>query len=422
MAIGRQTARGPQTPPFIFRAKKGVAEWGGMIPDADADAGAVPEFRPRFLANTRRRGGGYVPRGGQAKLNSTALDTTSDVAAIRGLIDFEVSSRRSLYYVGDGCPSLGASLPGQNISWVDHEQSPFLQNGVYYDSASKSSIICEYGEDLYTSLDKSLRLFVLVNTRWGQSALGISGSSQDIPLISLPTAFTQFSAGQQFDGYLFLGCDGGVGASKVIYWNGIGEKDSALTTIDAPSRFGVYREKLILGYGAASALNHIRVLSAGAPAGAWATVAPGAGTATFYRGVSYRDLFYFTTGQDYIYSFDGSALTQITRATMGITAASITRAIGVMDGYLFVGYKDGATAKMARFDGTTWVGTHKNFTTQVAAARDPHQMAAYRGDLVVAVEEAGTPNSTYLWTSPGSTTTGTYTRVQAGSVNDLLVH
>jgi len=228
---------------------------------------------------------------------------------------------------------------------------------------------------------------------------------------------------QGFDGRLFIAVDNGAGASYVTTWNTVTEIVD-LASINAPSGFGIWRDKLVLGYPGAP--NHIRVRDVGAPEGTWATVVPSAGTAKFQEGISYKGTFYFTTLDDDLFSFDGTTLTRITAATTGIDASSVTFGIDVFDDLLIVAYSTPANeARLLTYDGSTWTPVAKDFTADIGAVVTAARACrGYRNDFYVALIRNGVGE---LYRSSLDAITGTYTRIQqdaggtAGSINQLLV-
>jgi hypothetical protein len=412
----RPNVRGPGTPDYDFRTKKGVFEWGGHI--LDGNEGGLPENRPRLLINGRLHEGAITPRGGQ----ETFADFGDANACVRMLVDFQVGTRRSLMIVGNGCPGF-SPVNGYYIGIFDHEQSPEVQRAVYYNTGTVKLITGKYGDKLYIGRDDDVLEYQPIFAPYGSEALTMVGPSQDIPLFSLPAGFTSVSAMQEFDGLLFMACVQGVGTSKVISWDGLTERDD-VASINAPTGFGLYRESLIMGF--AGAPNEIHIRAVGDSPGTWTTVAPGAGTAAFKRGISYKDVFYFTTGAEDLFSYNGSVLTRIPIATSGIAAGSITEGIAVFNGYLYVSYTAAGNARIARFDGTTWAAIHKNLTTQFGADLDSlGPMVEYRGNLIVAGDDNLLGGGLYV--SPGTATTGTWTRkdtqpgVETGAITELVL-
>lgn len=406
------TTLGPQTKRYDFRTSLGAAEWGGMIPDGNP--ASLPDFRTRKCINTRMQGGGFVPRGGQRKLNAAALHAAD--ACIRGLVDFQVGTKKSLRVVGDGCPDISASA-GFYFGGYDFEQSPKFQPSVYYNSSTQKVVLGTYGADMLIGNDGELRKFQAIEPPYGQAALAISGSSQDIPLLT-PSGATALTAIQEAFGFAFVGCDCGAGASKVITWDGVTERDDYIA-INAPTGFGLYRDVIVLGFGGSP--NEIRTRPAGSSPGTWTQVLPDAGTATFKQGVSYRDSFYFTTLGENLYRLTGSTLTRLVVGVTGIAAGSITFGIAVHGGNLYVAYTTNGSptrGRIAKFDGTTWTGTHKDLTSQTSTVRAARALASYRGNLVVGVFDNGTGGGGVLHFSPGTATNGTYTVVSPGAVSN----
>lgn len=415
MATKRQTARGAQNSDFNFRARQGAFEWGGVMPDGEP--GSIPVNRLRNHINGRYRSGILRPRGGVAKLTPSALHASD--ASVRGLVDFQMGTRRSLYCVADGCPGIHASA-GFSLNWFDLDLEPQFQSGVYYDASTQGLVIEPYSGAILIGQDNTLRLLTIIDIGYGRSALAASGSSQDEPLITF-TGFSKISAMKAFDGRVCVALDAGAGASKVISWDGTTEKADGLSSINAPTGMGEFRESLILGYGGAP--NHIRVRSTGTPPGSWGTVNPDAGTAAFKIGVSFRDRFYFTTLGEDLYRFDGTNLNRLAVGTTGLPAGCVTYGICVAEGFLFVAYTTAANqARIARFDGTTWTANYKDLTSQFGATVTAvRPIIPYRGGLVAAGVESGRGT---LFFSPGTTFNGTWTKLlpnaTSGEIDQLV--
>lgn len=390
-----QAARGPQKGSFNLRSKLGAFEWGGMMPDTDN--GSLPMNRLAYLVNGRFRGGDVIPRGGQTKINATPLQDPN--ATVDGLFDFQVGTRRSLYVFGDGCPGISSNV-GFNLGWFDFEQFPSYQPGLYFGTLAVALHGAAYASDLYLAQDNNVRKLKLVDAPYGKSALGISGTSQDITVLTL-AGFTSIPTLLAHDGRLLIAAALGVGTSAVFSWDGVTKRDD-LTAINPPTGMGIWRDRAILGYGGAP--NHIRVRSAGSSPGTWATVNPAAGAVVYKEGVSYRDVFYFTSGGSDIWSYDGTTL-QVARNIAG----AITFGIANFNGFLFVAYTAAGRAKIARYDGAVWVDVHKDLTTQDALIIAARPLIDYRGELWVGVLRNPAPSG-FLYHSVGSATAGAWTQ------------
>jgi hypothetical protein len=142
---------------------------------------------------------------------------------------------------------------------------------------------------------------------------------------------------------------------------------------------------------------------------------------------TYKDVFWFATGAETLYKFDGTTLTLVPAATSGIAAGSLTHSCCVFNGYLFVSYKTPTShVCIARFDGTTWVPVHKDITAQVATVNQARSLVEYREDLWVA---ADTTSGAELFRSSGPDTSGTWTAVTFvtggganGDIDELVVY
>ena len=402
MAIKVQTARGPQVPLLQRRTEDPAFLWGGMVPDDDPSA--MPPNNLELLINCRLQGGSIAPRGGsKRRLDLGALAGSG--SQITGLADFQLGTPRKLWIVGDGCPGLSSSV-GFYVGLFDTEQSPEFQPGIYYSAATHGVVIGLYSGDLYVSVDNTLRKVNVIEAPYGSPALAVSGSSQDLPLLIF-AGFTNVTDILEFDAKLFLGVDNGAGASKVAIWDGLTEFVD-LAAINAPKAFGVYRESLVMGF--AGAPNSISVRPTGAAGASWATFAPTGGTAAM-RGpgcsATYKDVFWFASGGADLFKFDGATLTQVPIGTTGFAGGSATHSCCSFGGYLFVSYTAGGHAIVARFDGTTWVPTHKDLTTQDATVNQARNLVEYRGDL---------------WMGVSSTARGKIFRSVAGATSGAWVN
>jgi hypothetical protein len=415
MAIKTQTARGPQTQLLQRRTEDPAFVWGGMVPDDDPSA--LPANKMQLLVNCRLQGGSVSPRGGSKNL----YDLGS--GAVLGLADFQVGTPRKLWIVGDGCPGLSSSI-GFYVGFYDVEQDPAFQAAIYYNTATQKVVLGLFSGDLYVGVDNTVRRVNLIEAPYGESALDVSGTSQDIPLMTF-TGFTKVADLMSFDGKLFAAVGLGVGTSKIVAWDGITESID-VAAINAPVAFGTYRESLIAGF--AGAPNSIMVRPVGDPGASWATVAPGGGTAAM-RGpgcaATYQDVFWFATGADTLYKFDGTTLTLVPAATTGIAAGSLTHSCCVFNGYLFVSYTSPtAHVCIARFDGSTWVPIHKDITAQLAWATQARGLVEYRGDLWMGATGTG---GARILQSPATATDGTWVVIlpaadHNGDIDEVVVY
>jgi hypothetical protein len=416
MALKPQTTRDAQTQVLQRRTQDPEFLWGGMVPDDDP--AAIPPNHLELLINCRIQGGSIAPRGG-----SKGLYDLSASGQILGIGDFQVGTPRKLWIVGDGCPGLSSSV-GWYVGFFDVEQDPQFQPAIYYSTATQKVVIGQFSGDLYVGVDNALRKVNLIEAPYGQAALSVSGSSQDLPLLTF-TGFTKITDLMSFDGKLFVAVDGGAGASKVAVWDGVTQFVD-VAAINAPTAFGTYRESLIAGF--AGAPNSIMVRPVGDPGASWATVAPTGGTASM-RGPgcsdTYKDVFWFASGTADLFKFDGTTLTQVPIGTTGFAAGSVTHSCRSFGGYLFVSYTAGGHAILARFDGTTWVPVHKDFTVQDVTVNAARSVVEYRGDLWVAVSSTARGK---LFRSVGATTTGTWVGTGGlaasnnGDVDQILVY
>lgn len=377
-----------------FKAEVGAFEWHGCIPDAGA--AMLPPGHPVLAFNIRFRRGAILSRKGSTKLNATFIHASN--AQVKGLIDFQIGTRRSLYVTGPGCPNLSTSV-GFYLGYADQDASALFAALAYYDFGTVTLVMGKFGGSLYLGQDNNLRKLQLVDAPFGQSPLALSGNSQDIPVYTF-TGFTSINALSQddFSGLLFMSVDNGA-ASKVATYDGTTLYDD-LTGIRPPTCFFVWRDKLIAGFAAVA--NSIRVRDEGDSPGTWATVAPGAGTIDAVAGVSYRDAAYLIDGSTVnVWKYDGTTLA----ISHALPVGSVLKDIAVFDGNLFVAYTNTAHAKIAKFDGSTWTDIEKDLTAQDATITDIGTIEGYRDSLWAGVFKGGTGTHAY---SPQYTTSGTW--------------
>jgi hypothetical protein len=387
--------RDPRAVPFDFRKPiNGFPGWQGHW--RNGDAVSQPIQYPRCLVNVTFEDGEIVSRGGEDLFTNVPLDTgTGDVNSI---YDFQVAKPLRLYIVGDGCP--GVSTSGFSLSAFDHEQSPAFQRYVYYDTTTTFTTIGSYSGRLYVGRNSVLVKFIELPHSYGDENIGLAGLSQEEPIKTFSGFTIRFLI--EYDGELYIGLDAGAGNSKITRWDGTTFVDD-LSSINAPTGAGVWREDLIVGFGAAT--NHIRKRT---PDGTWTTISPAAGTVAMagLRGVSYKDIFYFPDGGANVWSYNGTTL-----AITNTVASSIQRTVAVFAGFLFYGYDSSVPhGIIGRFDGSTWNNTYKDLTTQVSTITSCRYIEPYRNSLWAAVQDSTGGSHGELYASPANAPAGTYTK------------
>lgn len=385
---------------FNFRANSGF-KWKGMAPDIEPQD--LPPDRPRFLFNARLENGGITGRGGLSEivdLRSAAVDVE-----VTGMSDHQIGTQRSLVMTSVGCPGFSASA-GFWIGTYDTEQNPTAQRLTYYPTATNPGVIGLYGDDLYFGVDAVLMKLQPIRPPYGVEALTVSGVNQEVKVWDLPTGYDAVTAIGEWNGDLYVAIRGTVTTNSAIYkYDGI-TFTLSLGGINPVTGFAVFRESLIAGHDGTS--NLIRILN---EAGAWSTVAPGAGTVRMVgnSSKSYKDRLYIPNRGTDIYSFDGTALTRIPFATTGMTATTVCSCVDVAYGYLYFSWYDNTAVYTGRYDGTTWSATHKNLTTQFGlTAGETRTCRFYRGSIVVIIKQTGGAS---ILISPRENTSGTWSEV-----------
>ena len=390
---------------FNLRIKEGGFSAHGMFPDFEPQD-ISPEYN-RLLLNVRLDGG-ISARGGKTEiidLSGGAYDEN-----VSGLNDFQIGTQRSLIMVSAGCPGFSPSA-GFFIGTYDTEQNPPFQRLTYYPSASTPGLFTRYGDDIFFSVDDKLMRLRPITPPYGLEALDISGVSQETEMWTVPSGYSSITAMIEHDGDLYIAIKGTVTTNSAIYrYDGV-TFTKEIGSIQPITGFANFRELLVAGHDG-SGTNLLRLRS---EAGVWSTVAPGSGTVAMIQNnsASYKDKLYVPNCLGSIYSYDGTALTEIPFGTTGIGATGICKAVDVAYGYLYFSWYDPSVVKVGTFDGTTWTPGHKNLTSQfsLAAGQLTETIRFYRGDIVVSVGVTGVAEIPRLLFSPRENTSGTWTSV-----------
>lgn len=392
---------------FEFRSGNGGV-WGGMVTNGDPARNSA--WNPRMLVNADIVDGEIRERPGLVKRFASVLHTN---ASIRNIVHANMPTPFRLYIVAAGCPGLSPSV-GFSLNALDTEQDPEFQRMTYYSGTASQVVVGKYNRALYVGTDSDLRRWQAIRVPWGKENLSVSGSTQDTPLKTF-SGFT-IKCLREFDGMLFIGLDGGAGASKVVTYDGISFRDD-VTGIDPPTCFADYRvqnggDAIVMG---TSTGNNIYIRPAGDSPGTWTSI----GTAASVDMISYKDVLYIATGGANVSSWNGTTLTAAARSPAGATAVL---SVEVFNGLLYFSYETASAAIIGKYDGSSWTDAEKNITTQFSGTTSVRTIASYCGFLV----GGGTRSSSgRLWVSPGTTTSGTWVEVvpnviQAGNVVRLL--
>jgi hypothetical protein len=358
-----------------FRSKMGEFKWRGMAPDFEPQD--LSPDRPRFLFNCRLENGGIVGRGG-------ALEEVMLGDTVTGMSDHQIGTQISLYMTSAGCPGFSPSA-GFWIGTYDTEQDPKSQRLTYYNTATFPGVFGTFGDDIYFGVDDILMRLQNITPPYGEESLSISGVSQENVIWNLPTGYDCVTAIGEFEGYMYVALQGTVTTNSAIFkYDGV-TFTLELGGINPVTGFANFRELLVAGHNGVTS-NLIRVRTS---AGVWSTVAPGSGTVALigHSSKSYKDHLYIPFGPS-IFDFNGTTLTEIPFATNGMTATASCSCVEVAFGYLYFSWWDSTGVKVGRFDGTTWIGTNKNLTSQFTLiAGETRTLRLYRGSLVVIVKE-----------------------------------
>ena len=391
---------------------------GGMRPDIDPIALGPGDFVN--LENVRRIGTSIVGRPG----NSVFADLGGALGSVTptGLADLQIGAKRRLVAVADGCPGESPTI-GKSLVSYDKELIPPIQRLVYsptglvmvaerFKRDESSDGLLPSIDALVFSVDNVLYRLANLPSAFGAESLESTNGAQQIPVWTIPAAYTSISAIHQHGGELVIAVNGGAGASAIFSWDGVTFRKE-LDAIDPVTGFATFRDKLIAGHAGVPNLIRIRTLGA-----AWSTVAPGVGTVQIphnHTCASFRDVLYIPTGGEYAYSFDGATLTQIPAATMGVDAGSEVWAFETAFEKLYYTWSTAAPkARIGMFDGTTWTATHKDLIAQKATVLRVRTMRFYANTLIVRASITG---DVLFMQSPRRNTSGTYDEIRLNALS-----
>lgn len=390
---------------FEFRSGVNDFRWKGI--NSEGDPSSIPPNTVRMAINARIIGSEFIERPGLTKLNSAPLNAAD--AVIQDIVPYDPPRPYRLWTTSQGCPGLSAGF-GFSLGNLDQEQDPEFQRVVYYDTAATTCVLATFGGDMYVGVDSALRKLQLIKQPWGTESISVSGSSQDTPVVTF-SGFT-ISCMQQFNGKLFIGLNGGAGASKVVVWDGTSVRDDK-TAIDAPVAFALYRvqnggDALVMS---TATTNNLYIRSTGDAPGTWTTP----GTVVGVSMISYKDVLYIATGGVNVSSWNGTAITAAAHAPASGVAVN---AVVVFNGFLYFAYTTAASVRIGKYDGTTWTDVEKNLTTQFTGTNGVRAMADYRNYLAVAGTKSGVG---FIWLSNLTDTSGTYTEIQPNVASNGVV-
>lgn len=345
----------PTTPQGVeFHLRPGVdpiggADWRGVNTETD----------PSSLAPNELQRGDDIRLNGRIiltrsplieKINLTTFGGSGKILALKeGPVD---NPRVRLWFAEIGCHGVGAGTGGE-ILQVDPTQLPVVQTYASFPVTSNTQpTLAQFGDTLMGSNGSNLFTVLQISSPPGVASTSILASP---PLVS-PVDFPGFNVlcMQEFDGKLFVGL-GNIAtpaASKIMTWDGVTIREDK-TGIAPPISMGTWRDKLIVGFEAAT--GSISVRNIGASPGTYNVFALAGFQSSPYGNaiVEVRQYAYIAGGSNgLIYKFDGAALT-LARSLLASEATAVVHALTIYNGLLHYGwYKTAATA------GTSYVGRH----------------------------------------------------------------
>lgn len=381
----------PPTGEFHFRP--------GVPPIADGRwKGVNTEDDPSSLAPNELQRGENIRLRGKTIGMRPGLIEIADLGAASGweqtplyLKETPVDSTcNRLWYTTFGCVG-GVIETGYSVFKIDTTRFPKVQvYSNYFATSDRQAPLATYGGQIYIGDSSSLRTLLQIASLSGVAAVITNTAPPQIPLITFP-GFT-IRCLLEFDGKLFIGLENNTtpAASKIVAWNGESASDD-ITAINPPLAFGIWRDRLVAGFGSTSA--HVRYRVAGTSPGSWTTVAIAGSQCSTYGNamVEVGPYLYIASGIDKIFRFDGAALTlvrTVTGAYAGVNGYGVT-ALALHHGLLYYGWNADTTIASAigRHDpqsttaGTEWIDTYKDITTEEADFSYLASLLSYRDQI-----------------------------------------
>jgi hypothetical protein len=284
------------------------------------------------------------------------------------LTDFQPAAHR-LYLTFIGLT--GVSGSGRSVCWFDPDFSPTVQRMLYYPWATSSAILGIYGGDLYLGVDSFLKKLHLIAPISGEDPLASSGQTQDTVVASLVGYVIRAIA--EFDAKLFIAAENIAtpGNSAIYTWDGTTLRLDT-SGIDAPTFMFPFRDKLIVGFAAATNLLKQRTL-----AGTYSNIAH-SGTIATVDMATHKDLLYVADAAANIWRYDGTTLA-IWRTITGATINSLES----FNGFLWYVYKSAALhGILGRWsEASVFQDVYKDYTVDDPDITDATVIRDYRNQL-----------------------------------------
>lgn len=395
----------------------GLTRWRGVV--KEGRAAAIGSDRLRDGINVRLQGDEIANRGGQEKVNTTAVDE-----CIVGIWDAqsEETTAGKLWLAG----GLNTGAINFILSSYHPDNSPAFQSVVGHASATGGIPLFVREDTLHFGIEQNIFQLVPIKPPIGDDVLEAGGFTHvERFILSDPrSAITDLLTGITYVSGHDNSGDGGV-----FSWDG--------TTLenDSGAQFGTDRPIMMSYHEDTFAVStHLLKKRNG---GTWDTIAmPGSLTAFVPNDWAVFEDVLYIAGHDNtgpsakvtkLLSYDGTtlAVARTPSASSGDGDGVVT--VAVAFDLLYYAWVESNTNNLflGTYDGSTWTDSHKDMSaagvgTDVITATDS---LLYRGDLFMIVERAAPESDVALVRSPASATSGTWVEVQGdlGTGEELLI-
>lgn len=359
----------------------GPNAWRGV--NTETDPGSLDPNELQWGENFRRQGKGLRSRSGLTQV----VDLGTDAGSVMYFGALPSNNPRTRVWMSTLGAYGGSTVTGSGLAHYDpSEPIAFQHHSHYYRAADLQMPIAKFGTRLYIGDGDTLRELVDIRGSYGIEAIEAVPTPPVTPIVRIP-GFT-IRCMLEFNGFLFLGLedDATPATSKIMAWDGLTLKTD-ISGIDVPVAFGIWRDKLVVGFEVGT--GHIRSRAMGAIPGTWTTHAL-VGVETAISGNAMAECganLFIAGGNTKLFKFDGTNVTLVRTIAGAAADGSGITSLTLHRGLLYYGWNVPITynSRLGRFDpdstATDWVDTYLDVTAAVPDFTRLSSLLSYRGQV-----------------------------------------
>lgn len=296
---------------FVLRNGVDQFYWKGMATKPDPEA--QPADRPRLVINGRYLGGNIVPR---PPLAPKAVDIPLQTGLGMSNADWELA------FLGEHHSYAGTKLwwgaefvstyTGGSFGYVDTDNDPEHDEvGVYLQLSQAAPVLVYYGGFIYAGATEALRRLYRIAR--------LPGVVNPVPVrlpadeIAISTPGYRITALHVHDGVLYYVKSSATGNGWICSWDGYENTDEQELGSGAASGAAIttFQDKVVVTAAGETDLWYRD------SAGAWHDVALTSASGATNSMAQLRGLLYIAGGDEYIYSFNGTTISEAREITAG---------------------------------------------------------------------------------------------------------